>query len=221
MAECAHVALEQLVLGRIVQVDVVGVGEHELHLTQRVLVSGPLSEPLPSAYLHHLVVVAREIVGIGFDLWPDLVLGDFLRHRPVGRELDVGHGVGECRRGAILVFGADDDSHIQNVGAVVVRIQAKSGDVHIYITITQLPGQPAESFEIRHDLPCPVLGRRIQRSERFGPHHAVDDYAVARLKRRDGPGEALVVYSLRRRILQRAGAVHRPLHLPDRARAIA
>ena len=114
---------EQRLRRRVVQVDVVLVGEEELDLAQRIAGAGALADaevvdvgrrPVDRRGVDHpaarqqLHVLAGEIAGVGREMRRDLVLRDRGRHVPVRVDDDVLDLVGEDRG---LVLGrADDDA---------------------------------------------------------------------------------------------------------------
>lgn len=133
MAERAPRLIEQIAHRRRVQVDVVTVGQHELHETQRILGAGALPDAqLPGiqrrqafgAQGHTLRIVARsaddleiataEKARSAAELGQELAAHDAIGHVPVRPEDDVLQVGCENGRAHARERSADDHIHLQH-----------------------------------------------------------------------------------------------------------
>ena len=180
MAQRAAVAEEQGVGRRVVQVDVVRVGEQELHVAQGVAGPRLLAErqlldflrvvPVHRAGVHglgaaagaaqDLDVLAAQEVGIARGRRRRLALDDAVRHVPVGAEHHRLHLVAEDRRGVLRL--ADNHLHLQHRLAVLPRRHVEGRHVHQDVARPQVVGQPAPALEVQRNLPRARVRRALR-----------------------------------------------------------
>nr|GFC89115.1 hypothetical protein [Tanacetum cinerariifolium] len=143
VAKVAGRLRKQLIVGRVVEVDVVGIGENKFHLpqvifrarpaAQRVLKSsgchvGPVhgggvnNGGFAAVAFHHFHVEAVEVVGVRRQLWPQLLVDDAEGYVPIGRQHYILHLVGEHGRRVERL--AHDDAHGEGLLATLIHVEA-------------------------------------------------------------------------------------------------
>ena len=191
---------------RVVEVDVVAVGEHVLDQAQRVGRPGRLAhQQVPVG--HPLEVLGRHVVdlGVGRERPDELVplgrerlgaLGQQLAHRDGGRDvperaeggvLDL---VREQRRPVPVLVGPHDHPHRQRLAPVLERADPVLGHVDQHEPARRRDGRRA--LHGGPDLAGPVGRRHVEGGPGVGPDDAVGAQAEAGLRPAQGVGEGRV-----------------------------
>ena len=203
MAEGTGSPLEERLRRRIVHIDRKGVGEEELHLAQRILMTRRLHEaegeifriavvrpvhipaadpsgiPAPPAVDTDPLFAHRT--GVPQQLGDHLLLDDALWHIPVGVEHDRLHDIGEDRRG-VFPF-ADHHLHLTLHCAAVLDRKHECRDIDHDVAGRTAGDQPLDAVEVETEGIDTLLQRHIERLHRLRADHPVTLQAVARLER--------------------------------------
>jgi hypothetical protein len=125
-------------------------------------------------------ILSFEIIRIGFDQREFVLDRDTRRHLPVGIQNEIADYTRKDRRTAIRL--PDDDAHVIDGLAILNDIQAKARNIHEYVAIAEILGQPAPTLEIDDELVDAALNRYVERVLRSGADDPVCSKTMARLE---------------------------------------
>ena len=185
MTERSYPLVEKLVVRRVVQVDVVGIGKVEFDLAQGVVcprslgegvgeVDGRLAGPIHRVGIHtgllhttalgHHHVPARKIARVAAHNGQDMCDGDTARDIPEGIEDQMGES--GAKDGRAPVGLADDDPHIEHGLPRRYCVEFEIGDPHQDIAGTRVVRQPAPTLHIQCNRRHPRGSRYIEFGQR-------------------------------------------------------
>ena len=208
VAEGAPVAREEAPLGRVVQVDVVPVGEHELDATQRVArprrlahgegkgARGVLGEPGRAVGRAALAVgdgEAAQRARVAPEARQILLHHDGARHVPGRVDDEVLHHVGELGRLAPLCVLSDHGPRAEGLAALVHDGGREVREVDPDVARAAVEVEPALALHGDEHLAEPLLGGHVERGQRRGAGDAVGLQPRALLERGHRADERLVV----------------------------
>ena len=177
MAEGAFGIVEQTARGRVMQIDGMFIGEHELDPAQRIALAWRLADADLALAMADLIAETLEIGRIVPQPWHHLLLDDGRRHVPVGIDDQELHGIGKQRRRCLRL--ADDHAGLMHHLVTAIDAHLVVGNVHLDAVMAHVARHPAPAFHIGDDLvleprglPARKRGDRARR-ERAGRRKAI------------------------------------------------
>ena len=191
---------EDALVGRVVEIDGMGIVEVDLDVPHRIFRAGVLAERVADRLVGRPVdlggllfvavpvknadVIGGKIFGVLVHQRDDIALDDRFGHRPVGIEIDLVDAAAQDRG---LAVDAAHDRRVTLVNLLALdRLDGGGGDVDVDVAVGELAFQRPDTLEVELDLAQALGGRHRHRPVGDLVHLAVDLQAVAGLKTPDG-----------------------------------